>query len=162
MEFYLTLSQTNLTITPAIFDTKITNQILTIYYENLVWFDLNPFGNPFAEGQRVTKVMRPGRVPKRIARERGKWRNLIRRERRQNAQLLESAFLTCCRRLVPLRFVIVFPCRLNFSAGSWAISPENLPTSRCLRKTDYVMLSSDFFSCRCNHAPLARLCSDEL
>ena len=65
-------------------------------------------------------------------------------------------------RLVPLLFVIVFPCGLNFSAGPWAITPENLPTGRSLRKTDYVMPSSDLCSGICNHAPLARLCIDEL
>jgi len=32
-----------------------------------------------------------------------------------------------------------FPMR-NFSAGPWAITPENLPTGRSLRKTDYVKL----------------------
>ena len=93
---------------------------------------------------------------------RGRGRNLSRHERRQNAQLLESTFLAFCSRLVPLRFVIVFTCRLNFSAGPWAIIPENLPTGRCLRKTDYVMLSSDVCRRQCNHAPLACLCSDEL
>jgi len=92
---------------------------------------------------------------------RGRGRNLNRRERRQNAQLLESTFLTCCRRLVPsgLRFVIVFPRGHNFSSGPWAITPENLPTGRCFKKTDYVMLSSDFCSCKCNYTPLDRLCS---
>ena len=48
-----------------------------------------------------------------------------------------------CSRLVPLRFVIVFPCGLNFSAGPWAITPENLPTGRDLRKIDYVNVSCD-------------------
>ena len=93
---------------------------------------------------------------------RGRGWNLSRRKRRQNAQLLESTFLTCCHRLVPLRFVIVFPCGLNLSAGPWAITPENLPTGRSLRKTDYVMLLSDFCNRKCSHAPLARLCTDEL
>ena len=89
-------------------------------------------------------------------------------ERCQNAQvsaqLLEATFLTCCTRFVPLRFVIVFPCWLNFSASPWAIIAENLPIGRSLRlrKGDYVMLSSDFCSHKCNHAPLAHLCSDEL
>ena len=59
---------------------------------------------------------------------RGRGRNLSTRERRQNEQLLKSTFLACCSRLVPLRFVIVFPFGLNFSASPWAITPENLPT----------------------------------
>ena len=90
----------------------------------------------------------------------GRGQNLSRCERRQDAQLLESTFLTCCLRLVPLRFVIVFPCGLNFSAVPWAITLVNLPTGHCLTKTDYVMLLNDFDSCQCNHAPLARLCSE--
>jgi len=96
---------------------------------------------------------------------RGRGRNLSRRERLQNAQLLESKFLTCSSRLVPLRFVIVFPCGLNFSTGPWVMIPENLPTGRCLRTTDYViivMLSSDLCSRKCHHAPLDRLCGDDL
>ena len=84
-------------------------------------------------------------------RRRGRGRNLSRRERRQNAQFLESTFLTCCSRLVPLRFVMVFPCGLNFFAGPWAITPDNMLTGCCLRKNDYVMLSSDFCSRKCNH-----------
>jgi len=52
---------------------------------------------------------------------RGRGPNLSRRERRQNAQLLEFTFLVCCSWLVPLRFVIVFPCGLNFSASPWSI-----------------------------------------
>jgi len=44
-----------------------------------------------------------------------------------NEQLLESSFITCCSWLVPLQFATVFPCRLNFSAGPWAIAPENQP-----------------------------------
>jgi len=95
-------------------------------------------------------------------RARGRGRNLSRCERRYIAQLLKSTFLIRCRRLVPLRFVIVLSCELNLSAGPWAITPENLPTGLCSRKTDCVMLSCDFCSCKCNHAPLARLCSDEL
>jgi len=43
-----------------------------------------------------------------------------------------------------------------------AITPENLPTGRILRKSDYVMLSSDCCSHKCNHVSLARLCNDEL
>jgi len=39
---------------------------------------------------------------------RGRWRNLSRRERRQNEQLLETTILTCCSWLVPLRFILVF------------------------------------------------------
>ena len=89
---------------------------------------------------------------------RGRGWNLSRRERRQDTQFLESTFLTCCSRLVLLRFVIVFPCGLDFSASPWAVTPENLPTGHCLRKTDYVMLSSDFCSRKCNYAPLERLC----
>ena len=52
--------------------------------------------------------------------------------------------------------------RAQFPAGPLAITPENLTTGRCLRKTDYVMLSSDFCSPLCTHASLDRLCSDEL
>ena len=69
--------------------------------------------------------------------------NVRTHEQLQNSQLLESTFLTCCSRLVPLRFVIVFPYVLNFSASPWSITPENLPAGRCLRKTNYVVLSSD-------------------
>jgi len=64
----------------------------------------------------------------------GRGWNLSRREQRKNLQLLESIFPTCCCQLVPLRFVIVFPCGFNFSAGPWAITPESLPTGRCLKK----------------------------
>ena len=93
---------------------------------------------------------------------RGRRRNLSRPERRQNAQFLESTFLTYSSRLVPLRFVMVFPCGLNLSAGPWAITPENLPTGHCLRKTNHVMLSSGFCGHQCNHAPLDCLYSYEL
>ena len=47
----------------------------------------------------------------------GRGQNLSKREQRQNAQLLKSAFLTCCSRPVLLRFIIVFPRVLNFSTG---------------------------------------------
>ena len=62
----------------------------------------------------------------------------------------------CCSRLTPLWFLIVFTCGLNFSAGPWAITPENLPTGRCLKKTDYVVLSSDFRRFKCNDTPFAQ------
>jgi len=93
------------------------------------------------------------------------WRrgqNPSRRERRQNAQLFESTFLTSCSWLVPLQFVIVSPCGLNFPAGQSATTPENLRTGRSLKKTDYVMLSSDCCSRQCDQTPMACLCSDEL
>jgi len=69
---------------------------------------------------------------------------LLRRERRQDARFFE--FLTCCSWLLPLRFVIVFPCGLDFSASLQGITLENLPTGCSSRKTDNVMLSSDFWS----------------
>ena len=70
---------------------------------------------------------------------------LLRRERRQDARFFE--FLTCCSWLLPLRFVIVFPCGLNFSAGLLAITPENLPTGRCLRRIDYVRTPPKWRKC---------------
>jgi hypothetical protein len=50
---------------------------------------------------------------------------------------------------------MVFSRGLDFSAGPWSITPENLPAGRSFSKADYVMLSSDFCSRECNHAPLA-------
>jgi len=66
------------------------------------------------------------------------------------------------RTLVPLRIVMVFPCGFDFSTSPWIITPDNLLTGRSMKKTDYVMLSIDFCSRTCNHAPLAHLCNDEL
>jgi len=89
-------------------------------------------------------------------------RNLDRRERCQNAQLFESTFLTCYSRLVPLRFVLVFPCWLNFSAGPWpslqricllSIPREKLTMSCC--RVIFVVVSVITL-------PLACLCSDAL
>ena len=36
-------------------------------------------------------------------------------------------------------------CRFNFSGSPWTITPENLPSGSFLKKTDFIMLSSDFF-----------------